>query len=391
MRKNIASQVIGAQLVARADGSDVTTGATTIYITGDGGIQTIGSVGSGLCTHEGNGFWTYVPAASETNYDEIAFTFKNAAAVTATIQVYTTTTSGPTTVEVPGATATTNDFNITRDDLIAMAYEDLKVKAEGETLSADLQATGIKKLNLIIRERDAAGKHLWAISSTPTTLTLVANTFRYDSSNGLPTTILSLVTATYRSPSQEDLPLKILTTEQYEARQVKFEIGDPEWIYLSENRIVSDKVLYVGPMLSSVNSQSVVTGTNATIYRCIKSHTADSTNTPVTGANYLLYWEAGGSSPTVWTTGTSYTAPQLLRLWFKRPLYDFDSASDNPDMPQAWSHWLQQELAIRLSPGHNVSIDKVNIMRSLRNESYETVFRSIQPNTTEIHDKAQYF
>lgn len=391
MRKNISGQAIGAQLINKGDGSNVTTGTTTVYVTGDAGTQAIGTVGSGLATHEGNGFWTYAPSADETNFDHIAFAFVNTLAVTSTIQLYTTTTTGPTTVDVVGATATTSDFNVTRNELIEMAYEDIKVKAEGESLTSEQLTMGIKKLNLIIREYDEAGKHLWAVASEPTTVPLVANTFRYTTSNGLPSTILKLVTATYRTASQEDLPLKILTTEQYEREPHKLDIGEPEWVYLTEHRTLSSKVLYLGPTLSTVNTQSVVTGTDATVYRCIRSHTADSTNQPVTGVNALLYWEAGGSSPGTWTTGTSYTAPQLIRLWFRRPLYDFDSAADNPDMPQAWSHWLQQELAIRLSPGHNVTMEKVQMMRSLRNESYERVFRSIQPTTTEIHDKVQYF
>ncbi len=284
----------------------------------------------------------------------------------------------------------TNDFNLTRDELIAMAYEDIKVKAEGEPLSAELLSTGIKKLNLIIREHDVTGKHLWAIAAAPTTIPLVANTFVYTSANGLPTTALRLVSASYRDGSQSDYPLDVLTTEQYEARRAKLETGDPSWVYLTEHSTVASKTLYVGPTLSTVSTQSVVTGTNATVYRCIRSHTADSLNTPVTGANYLLYWEAGGSGPSTWTTGTSYTAPQNLRLWFTRPLYDFDSASDNPDMPQAWSHWLQQELAIRLAPAHNVTLEKVNMLRSLRNESFERVFRSVQPNTSKIHHLVEY-
>ena len=287
--------------------------------------------------------------------------------------------------------ARTNNFNVTRDELISLAYEDIKVLAEGEVLSADLQSTGIKKLNLIIREHDLTGKHLWAISQTPTTIPLVANTFIYTQTNGLPATILSLVEASYRDSSATDIPLEILTTEQYEGQANKTETGNPGWVYLTENTVVASKTLYVGPTLSTVNTQSVVTGTDAIVYRCIRAHTADSTTRPVTGANYLLYWEAGGSGPSVWTTGTSYTAPQLLRLWFKRPLYDFDAATDNPDMPQGWSHWLQQELAIRLSPGHNVPMEKVQMMRSLRNESYERVFRSVQPNTTKIHNLVEYF
>lgn len=288
-------------------------------------------------------------------------------------------------------TARTNNSNVTRDELIAMAYEDLKVKAEGEPLSADLLNTGIKKLNLIIREYDLAGKHLWAIAPAPTSLALAANTFIYTEASGIPATALTLVAASYRDAMQSDRELKILTTEQYEGMPNKLETGDPRWVYLTENTTVASKTLYVGPTLSTVNTQSVTTGTDAIVYKCIRSHTSDSTNRPITGANYLLYWEAGGSSPSAWATGTSYIAPQLLRLWFRRPLYDFDASSDNPDMPQGWAHWLQQELAIRLAPAHNVTLEKIQMMRSLRNESHERVFRSVQPRTTAVHDKVTYF
>lgn len=87
MKKNTASQVIGAQMVSASDGSAF-TGAVTCYVTGDGGTQAAGSVGSGACTHEGNGFHTYAPAQAETNYDHIAFTFTGSGAVPATVQVY---------------------------------------------------------------------------------------------------------------------------------------------------------------------------------------------------------------------------------------------------------------------------------------------------------------
>ncbi len=90
MRKNVASQTIGAQLVSKTDGSAVTTGTTTVYVTGDGGTQAAGSVGSGACTHEGNGYWSYAPAQAETNYDHIAWTFVNTNAVNVTVQVFTT-------------------------------------------------------------------------------------------------------------------------------------------------------------------------------------------------------------------------------------------------------------------------------------------------------------
>lgn len=88
MKKNVASQVIGAQMVTAADGSAF-TGAVTVAVTGDAGTQATGSVGSGACTHEGNGYHTYAPAQAETNYDLIAFTFTGSGAVPCTVQVYT--------------------------------------------------------------------------------------------------------------------------------------------------------------------------------------------------------------------------------------------------------------------------------------------------------------
>lgn len=87
MKKNVASQVIGAQMVSASDGSAF-TGAVTVYVTGDGGTQAAGSVGSGACTHQGNGFHSYAPAQAETNYDHVAFTFIGTGAVPATVQAY---------------------------------------------------------------------------------------------------------------------------------------------------------------------------------------------------------------------------------------------------------------------------------------------------------------
>lgn len=87
MKKNVASQVIGAQMVSASDGSAF-TGTVTVYVT-RAGAQLIGTVGSGVCVHEGNGFHTYAPSQAETNSDHIAFTFVGTGAVPATVQVYT--------------------------------------------------------------------------------------------------------------------------------------------------------------------------------------------------------------------------------------------------------------------------------------------------------------
>lgn len=87
MKKNVASQTVGSQMVSAADGSAF-TGSVTVYVTGDAGTQAAGSVGSGACTHEGNGFHSYRPSQAETNYDHVAFTFTGTGAIPSTVQVY---------------------------------------------------------------------------------------------------------------------------------------------------------------------------------------------------------------------------------------------------------------------------------------------------------------
>lgn len=88
MYRAFADQSIGAQLLNAADGSAF-TGTVTIYITGDAGTQAIGSVGGGICTHEGNGYHTYRPSVLETDFALIAFTFIGTGAIPTTIQVPT--------------------------------------------------------------------------------------------------------------------------------------------------------------------------------------------------------------------------------------------------------------------------------------------------------------
>lgn len=86
MKKNVGSQLIGVQMITAADGLAF-TGAATALITIDGGTQAA-SGGTGP-THEGNGFYTYLPTQAETNGDHIGFTFTGTGAIPVTIQVYT--------------------------------------------------------------------------------------------------------------------------------------------------------------------------------------------------------------------------------------------------------------------------------------------------------------
>lgn len=88
MIRDLAGQAIGAQMVDATTGASF-SGTVTVYVTGDAGVQAIGTVGSGICTHEGNGYYTYLPSVAETDYLSVAFTFIGTGAIPQTVTVDT--------------------------------------------------------------------------------------------------------------------------------------------------------------------------------------------------------------------------------------------------------------------------------------------------------------
>src|SRR4051812_35427424 len=93
--KNTTGNIVGRQMQTLADGSEF-TGQVTVYITVDGATQALGTTGSGLATHEGHGYHSYVLAQTESNGQQIAVTWVGSGALTRTSEYET----------VPAATAT---------------------------------------------------------------------------------------------------------------------------------------------------------------------------------------------------------------------------------------------------------------------------------------------
>lgn len=85
MRKNVSGQSISGRLISKTDGSDVTTGTASVFVTIDNGSQ---SAGGGTVTHKGNGEWSYAPTQAETNGNHIAFSFVHTSSVGVTVNAY---------------------------------------------------------------------------------------------------------------------------------------------------------------------------------------------------------------------------------------------------------------------------------------------------------------
>ena len=288
------------------------------------------------------------------------------------------------------STARTFDFTITRDRLIEMAHQAIGVLEPGQSLDSEQLRDGIDSLGLIVRETDAAGKWLWTIDAA-SYMTLAANTHHYDYTNGLPTNIAELLTVFYRDGSGHDAPITLLKSEQYESIPSKMDAGIPRLAYLTEHRDIGSRVLFLYPMLSTLATGSVVTGTDTLAYKCIAPHTAAAVTRPTTGANWSMAWALGGSAPAAWVTGTGYTASEQVRMTFRRPLFDFDHADDTPDFPMAWPRTILYKLAFDLGDIYGIPIDERKVMVEKAKAGFSDIYPSVRAKSRDIHNKASYF
>lgn len=282
--------------------------------------------------------------------------------------------------------------SLTRNQLIELAYRKVRVLEPGQTMSAEQLSEGILALNLIIRELDEAGNKIWAEGTAPTSLVLQEQVGIYASAQSLPTNIMELTQVSFRSANGTDTPLTILSHTSYEDIPNKLTAGVPEVVFLARQKQPADNVLYVWPLPTDIDSQSEVIGSDALNYACIRSHTSATTNKPITGANWRLYWEQTGSSGSAWAADTAYTAPQLLRLWYKQPLADFTTASQNPDIPPSMQRQLLYELAADLSvdTGKDAEFER-RLRANASSAEARTFARANKRRSTNLHNKATYY
>lgn len=284
----------------------------------------------------------------------------------------------------------TADATLTRDKLIEMAFQNIGVLPEGAAMSAEMLQAGIDRLDLIVREVDEAGAWRWTVQE-PAHISLQAGVGVYEAYTGLPTNCSEILSAVYRGKDGRDsAPLTILSAEGYEQLSDKLESGEPRAVYLTTGNVLAERRLYVWPILSTISTRAVVVGTDGNPYRCIYPHTSSSSTRPTTGANWRMVWEQGGVSVTNWVDATSYTAAEALRLVVRRPIFDFDSASNTPDIPPQ----LQRALLFRLCDDLQdpyPSPDNSNRMAEKYKGAYSDVVASLRKKTNDIHNKVRYY
>ena len=83
--------------------------------------------------------------------------------------------------------------------------------------------------------------------------------------------------------------------------------------------------------LNLLTTGSLVYGTDAKTYICIKTHTAYNSNKPLTGDNWTDYWELSTGTATAWVNGSNYVATSPFDGFFEKhlPAFFFEKFKSN--------------------------------------------------------------
>jgi len=218
----------------------------------------------------------------------------------------------------------TSDHNLNRTELIDAALAMLGV----DSPSSDERAKAVKKLNTIVKRIDVEGRWIWGISNTESTLTLVAAQQAYITGVGashISANILDLEWVAILQSSTHRIPLEIISKEQSIRSVLKDDTGQPVAVHLEK--------------------------------------------APLRSNQRALFYPTPNAADTV-----VYA--------FRRPLYDFDLATDNPDFPSAWQECLEYQLAYALSHEYGIPLNERILLKGEAKESLKLMLADNQPNHT---------
>lgn len=293
------------------------------------------------------------------------------------------------------ATGTTANFGMKRNELILSALRKITRLNENEQLSMLQLDAAVRALNLVIRQEDMRGtdaaKNLWALSEAA--LFLRVSGHIYGATQGLKENIRDMVSMVYRDSSGGDCPVEMVDARTWGRLNDKNDRGEPEKVYFKRDRLLENQQLLIDRAPTSIGTTSVVVGTDNDPYSCILKHESSSENQPITGADWPLYWQKNvTATPSAWADETDYTNGSLLFYVYKRPLFDFDEPTDNPDVPAGWEQYLIYRLAIDLAPEYNVPNEKLQAqLRPALVEAREMLFPSARSGAEDFHNKADFF
>jgi hypothetical protein len=274
------------------------------------------------------------------------------------------------------STSGSTDFNLTRDELLTGALRLIGKAGRGKTPSAADISDAAEALELMVKQLQTTGVHLW--KQQDATLFLDSGTQSY-SLPGANMTLDYITTSMKVAGSATDLTIDVnsisgLTTGDFIG--IELDNGTMQWTTIN-GAPSGDTVTITDALTGSAAISNTVYAYTTKIVRPLKALSARRQGTndvdidvvsreeyfrlPVkssTGQVNTVYYDPQLTTAKLYVWPTGDKADDRLQVTFMMPIEDFDSSNINPDFPQEWLLALKYGVASLLGPEYGLDLNR---------------------------------
>lgn len=228
---------------------------------------------------------------------------------------------------------TTTDFDVTRTELVDLSLGEIGVSEPGQ----NDRVLAIKLLNILIRNLDARGDWLHAISNTESTLTLIGNQQAYATGSGASLIATNIVDLEYVAVLIGNRREDVVIFDKMSSLRTRLQDdspGQPVAVHLETAKLRSDQRMLFYPTPNQAYS---------IVYK------------------------------------------------FRRPLFDFDTTSDNPDFPSQFILPLSRLLAYELAPHFGIPLPERQALLAEGEKSYSETVAGLSGRPAYVAVRTEYF
>lgn len=268
-------------------------------------------------------------------------------------------------------------FDLTLNELLEESFDRLQIGADGETLTGDMQKRGKRSLNLMIKEWEQQGIHLW--SYTEGVLFLQVGQASYDFS------IANVTNEFFETTLAADAAIS--ATSITVVSDAEMLVGDNIGIILADNNIQwttiaslpgSEVVNINDALTGAANSGSFVRnyrGTFIPVKRVLDVRRREGSdyeipivfesrkdyfnlpNKEQQGTPIQAYYQRGRDNGTMFLWNTPSSSIPVINFTYERALQIMVNGTDTLDFPQEFQEAVIANLAVKLIPKYGASVE----------------------------------
>lgn len=273
------------------------------------------------------------------------------------------------------------NYNRTRDQIIDITLKVLGVLGEGETASSNAVSDMSILLNLMIKGWQAQGINLWREDEAVVFFADGTNTYTLSSSDDHASTEI-IKTELSTAGVTNDTTIYVDSVSGMAASDkigVELDDGTLDWTTIVSTDTNLNTVLLTSGLNSAaaINNNVYVYTTKLTrplditsarllydsgiereLHKVGRNEYMARTNKTMEGDPLEYYYSPQLNNGKLYLWPTPANVKDRLRITYIRTIEDFDSSSDDPDLPQEWLDAIVYNLAVRAAPMYGVRLQE---------------------------------